>query len=183
MNNTEYQTNARDLFCLNPACCARGKRGENNSVSHGKKRPRFVCKTCGKACSIKAGTMYEGLRKPEWLITLVVNLIANGCTVQAVVRTFHLDERTVARWVERAGKHGEQVHEELIVRDASWICNMFKSMKSTSNATRRPHGWPWRSWCQVDFGWGVSSVRAVITNSLTDFYAWCVPVACRWWLF
>jgi hypothetical protein len=32
--------------------------------------------------------MYEGLRKPEELITLVVKLISNGCTVQAIVRTF-----------------------------------------------------------------------------------------------
>lgn len=60
--------------------------------------------------------MYEGLRKPEWLITLVVKLIANGCTVQAIVRTFELDERTVARWIERAGKHCQQVHEERIVQ-------------------------------------------------------------------
>jgi len=61
--------------------------------------------------------MYEGLRKPEWLITLVVKLISNGCTVQAIVRTFELDERTVARWVERAGKHCQQVHEELVVQE------------------------------------------------------------------
>jgi len=60
--------------------------------------------------------MYEGLRKPEELITLVVKLISNGCTVQAIVRTFELDERTVARWIERAGKHCQQVHEELIVQ-------------------------------------------------------------------
>ncbi|MGH2479041.1 MAG: IS1 family transposase [Ktedonobacteraceae bacterium] len=60
--------------------------------------------------------MYEGLRKPEELITLVVKLSSNGCTVQAIVRTFELDERTVARWIERAGKHCQQVHEELIVQ-------------------------------------------------------------------
>jgi hypothetical protein len=60
--------------------------------------------------------MYEGLRKPEWLIPLVVKLIANGCTVQAIVRTFELDERTVARWIERAGTHCKHIHEELIVQ-------------------------------------------------------------------
>lgn len=60
--------------------------------------------------------MYEGLRKPKELITLVMKLLANGCPVQAIVRTFELDERTVARWVERAGNHCEQVHSELIVQ-------------------------------------------------------------------
>src|SRR6476660_8530831 len=110
MKKTEEQTNARDLFCLNPACCARGKRGEGNIVRYGSKRPRYRCKTCGKTFERKTGTMYEGLRKPEELITLVVKLISNGCTVQAIVRTFELDERTVARWIERAGKHCQQVH-------------------------------------------------------------------------
>jgi transposase-like protein len=65
---------------------------------------------------MKAGTMYEGLRKPEELITLVLALLANGCPVQAIVRTFELDERTVARWLDRAGAHCEQVHQELIVQ-------------------------------------------------------------------
>jgi hypothetical protein len=60
--------------------------------------------------------MYEGLRSPEWQITMVVALLANGCPVQAIVRVFELDERTVARWMERAGKHCEQVHSELIVQ-------------------------------------------------------------------
>jgi hypothetical protein len=60
--------------------------------------------------------MYEGLRSPEWLITVVVALISYGCTVQAIVQAFGLDERTVARWIERAGKHCEHVHAELIVQ-------------------------------------------------------------------
>jgi hypothetical protein len=60
--------------------------------------------------------MYEGLRKPEELITLVVALLANGCPVQAIVRTFGLDERTVARWLDRAGAHCQQVHQALIVQ-------------------------------------------------------------------
>jgi transposase-like protein len=116
MNKKEEQTNARPLFCLNPACSARGKQGEGNIVRYGSKRPRYRCKTCGKTFEEKTGTMYEGLRKPEELITLVVKLLSNGCPVQAIVRTFELDERTVARWLERAGKHCEQVHSELIVQ-------------------------------------------------------------------
>jgi transposase-like protein len=117
MNKTEKQTNARDLFCLNPACSARGVRGEGNIVNYGSKRPRYRCKTCGKTLSVKAGTMYEGLRSPEWLITVVVTLMACGCPLQAIVAAFELDERTVARWVQRAGKHCEQVHDALIVQN------------------------------------------------------------------
>jgi hypothetical protein len=60
--------------------------------------------------------MYEGLRSPAWLITVVMALVSYGCPVQAIVHAFELDERTVARWIERAGKHCEQVHAELIVQ-------------------------------------------------------------------
>jgi hypothetical protein len=65
---------------------------------------------------MKAGTMYEGLRSPEWVITVVLILVSSGCPVQAIVRAFDLDERTIARWIERAGTHCEQVHAELIVQ-------------------------------------------------------------------
>ena len=116
MNKKEEPTNARPLFCLNPACSARGKQDDGNIVRYGSKRPRYRCNTCGKTFEEKAGTMYEGLRKPKELIVLVMKLLANGCPVQAIVRTFELDERTVARWIERAGKHCEQVHSELIVQ-------------------------------------------------------------------
>ena len=60
--------------------------------------------------------MYEGLRSPQWQITTVIALLSYGCPVQAIVQAFGLDERTVARWMERAGKHCEQVHSELIVQ-------------------------------------------------------------------
>lgn len=49
--------------------------------------------------------MFEGLRKPRALIVIVVTLLAYGCPVQAVVHTFGLNERTVAEWRDRAGKH------------------------------------------------------------------------------
>jgi transposase len=58
--------------------------------------------------------MDEGLRSPEWQVTGVIALLSSGCPVQAIVQAFGLDERTVARWIERAGKHGEHVQSELI---------------------------------------------------------------------
>jgi hypothetical protein len=58
--------------------------------------------------------MLEGLRKPTELIVIVVTLLAYGCPIQAIVHAFGLDERTVASWRDRAGKHCEQVHHALI---------------------------------------------------------------------
>jgi hypothetical protein len=36
---------------------------------------------------------------------LVIILLAYGCPVQAVVKAFELDERTVRDWHGRAGEH------------------------------------------------------------------------------
>ncbi len=96
---------ASQVFCPNLDGMARGKIGEGNIISHGKKRARYRCKTCGKTFSAQAGTMFEGLRKPKALIVIVVTLLAYGCLIQVIVQAFGLDERTVANWRDRAGKH------------------------------------------------------------------------------
>src|SRR6266513_3677426 len=58
--------------------------------------------------------MFEGLRKPEELIVLVVTLLCYGCPVQAIVHAFGLDERTVAAWRDRAGVHCQNVHQAIV---------------------------------------------------------------------
>jgi transposase-like protein len=40
--------NASQVFCPNLECKTRGQVGQGNSVIHGRKRPRYRCKTCGK---------------------------------------------------------------------------------------------------------------------------------------
>lgn len=60
--------------------------------------------------------MFAGLRKPEELIVQVVTLLAYGCPAQAIVHAFELDERTVARWQQRAGAHCQAVHEDQVVQ-------------------------------------------------------------------
>ena len=101
-------------FCPNMACTSRGQSGQGNIVSHGTKRPRYKCKTCGKTFSARVGTALEGIRKPEELFVTVVLLLAYGCPIQAIVHAFGLDERTVACWQQRAGKHCESVHKEKV---------------------------------------------------------------------
>jgi IS1 family transposase len=58
--------------------------------------------------------MFEGLRKPVELIIIVVTLLTYGCPVQAIVHAFGLDERTVAAWRDRAGRHCQQVHQQIV---------------------------------------------------------------------
>src|SRR5258708_18134017 len=59
--------------------------------------------------------MLVGLRKPEELIVIVVTLLAYGCPVEAIVHALEVDERTVARWQERAGRHCQKLHEDQVM--------------------------------------------------------------------
>lgn len=58
--------------------------------------------------------MFEGLRKPVELIMIVVTLLSYGCPIQAIVHAYGLDERTVADWRDRAGRHCQGVHQSLV---------------------------------------------------------------------
>ena len=58
--------------------------------------------------------MMEGLRTSSELVMIVVILLAYGCPRQAIVHAYGLDERTVADWQQRAGKHCQQVHQALV---------------------------------------------------------------------
>ena len=101
-------------FCLNNACPARGKVGQNNIVIHSRKETRYKCKICGKTFTETAGTPFYRLRYPVELVVIVATLIAHGCPVQAIVAAYSLDERTVMDWQERSGKHCQQVHQHLV---------------------------------------------------------------------
>jgi hypothetical protein len=59
-------------------------------------------------------TPFYRLHMPAELTVLVLTLLSHGCPTQAIVAAFGLDERTVARWLARAGRHGQRVHEHLV---------------------------------------------------------------------
>ena len=61
---------------------------------------------------------HVGRAKPTDLIVMVVTLLAFGCPFQAIAHAYGLDERTVARWRDRAGTHCKQVHHALIEQEA-----------------------------------------------------------------
>ena len=114
MQTSPEPMDASKQCCPNSACSARGKLGANTISIHGRKRPRYKCHLCGKTFSARGGTVVEGLRTAEEVVMKVIILLAYGCPTQAIVHAFRVDERTVADWQRRAGKHCQQVHEALV---------------------------------------------------------------------
>lgn len=101
-------------FCHNLACPARGQVGRGNIGVHSQVEQRYVCRTCGRSFAASRGTAYYRLHTAAETVTVVLTLLSHGCPVQAIVAAFGLDERTVAHWLERAGRHCQQVHQHLV---------------------------------------------------------------------
>ncbi len=106
--------NPQELFCPNLDCPARGKAGKGNIHPHSLKDKRCICEVCRQTFTTTTGTIFYRLRSDPQLVMWVVVLLAYGCPIQAVVKAFGLDERTVCDWHQRAGKHCQQVHEHLV---------------------------------------------------------------------
>ena len=105
----------QDQFCHNPDCPARGQRGCGNIRVHSRKERRFRCTTCGRTFAATHDTPLYRLKRPTALVTLVVTPLCHGCPPQAIVAAFGLDERTVAAWRDRAGRHGQRFHEHHVL--------------------------------------------------------------------
>jgi transposase-like protein len=106
--------NPQPLFCANDACASRGCIKQGNLVLHDSLQSRYKCKTCGKTFTARKGTLLYRLQTKEAIVLLVLTLLAYGCPLQAIVRAFGMDERTVARWQKKAGAHCQRLHEHLV---------------------------------------------------------------------
>lgn len=81
---------------------------------HSQKERRYKCHNCGKTFSDSYGTPFYDLKTPQWVVSLVLTLMAYGCPLPAIVAAFELDERTVSDWQEKAGIHAKGVQEALV---------------------------------------------------------------------
>jgi transposase-like protein len=106
--------NPQELFCPEIECPARGQVGKGNIHVHSLKDKRCLCDVCGKTFTTTAGTIFYRLRTNPVTVMIVLTLLAYGCPVQAIVKAFGFDERTVRDWQQRAGRHCQQVHEHLV---------------------------------------------------------------------
>jgi transposase-like protein len=95
-------------------CPARGQVGKGNIHTHSLKDKRCICDVCEQTFATTRGTIFYRLRSDPRLVMWVIVLLAYGCPVQAIVKAFGLDERTVCDWHKRAGQHCQQVHEHLV---------------------------------------------------------------------
>ncbi len=108
--------NPQAVFCPNIACPARGQSGKGNIQIHSQQEKRYRCQVCAHTFTATKGTLFYRLRTNAETVLLVIALLAYGCPVQAVVKAFGLDERTVRDWWQRAGQHCQAMHAQTVGR-------------------------------------------------------------------
>lgn len=124
---------------LNPALMVCPHCNEEERIwIHSKKERRFKCCACDRTFAESRGTILFNRRYPNWVILLVLSLLASGCPVQAIVFAFKINEQTVANWQLAAGQHAEQVQAEKVCSgqlegeqiqsDEMWVKTQFGPM-------------------------------------------------------
>jgi transposase-like protein len=95
--------------CPNPDCGASDRVGIHSLIER-----RYKCHACRKTFVETRGTPLYGLKRPLWMVLLVLALLAGGCPIPAIVFAFGLDERTVADGQRKAGAHAKAIQEHVV---------------------------------------------------------------------
>ncbi len=97
------------VVCPKPECSASGRIGV-----HSYTKRQYICHGCKKTFAETTGTLLYDLKRPAWLVVLVLTLLAHGCPFQAIVMAFGIDERTIADWQFKAGQHARQIQQHVV---------------------------------------------------------------------
>ena len=102
---------------------------------HSQQERRFKCATCKKTFAESRGTPLFNMRYPNWVVIMVLSLLASGCPVQAIVFALSINEQTIANWQRLAGEHAKIVQKtkvctgqlcaEQIQTDELWVKTQF----------------------------------------------------------
>ena len=162
--------NPRELFCPNIECPARGQKDKGNIHVHSQQEKRCLCDVCGQTFATTKGTIFYRLRTNPQIVMWVLVLLAYGCPIQAIVKAFLLDERTVRDWQKRAGQHCQQVHEHLVENSQHDL----EQVQADEIKAKTQHGTLWMAFAiwvptRLWMGGVVSSTRDMdLIQSLAD---------------
>jgi len=123
MEDPQQPVNASEdlnLFCCqNRKCIAFGCRGGGNLVVRDRigklKQTRLLCcKTCGKRFVETKGTVFYRAHKPREKVISILRHVQEGCGMRQTGRLEHVKEDTVIHYAKLAGRHADQLHQQLV---------------------------------------------------------------------
>jgi transposase-like protein len=107
------------LYCPNPECVLFGQveacKLERHAYYGADRKVLYLCRGCRKTFSETRGTFFFGLRTPREKVLTALSMIAEGGGIRATGRAMGVDKDTIQSWVDRAGRHTEEVSAYLTV--------------------------------------------------------------------
>ncbi len=108
-----------EYCCQTSSCADYGKQGLENlswcGWSGHKKIIRMIrCRTCKKSFSMRKGTPFFGCRLSPQKALSVLEHVSDGCGVRQTARLAKVGRGTVARYIKKAGKHAQALHDQLV---------------------------------------------------------------------
>ena len=82
-----------------------GVRGATDDIQ------RLLCQACGNRFSVRRDTALRDLKTEPERIELAMNLAAEGVSDAVIARALGHCEETIARWLERSGRHASLLHD------------------------------------------------------------------------
>lgn len=108
---------SKKAVCPHSGCANYGSAEQVIKAGKDKRgRQRFLCKSCGQGFSATKGTLFYRLRKSKKDFLEALAMLAERNSMAAVARIKEVKEETVARWVEKVGRHAQEV-EATLLRD------------------------------------------------------------------
>jgi transposase-like protein len=113
------------LCCQNQTCSTYGQRGAGNLSAYGftdKRKTiwRLRCSVCKACFSERKGTVLYQSKLPQDKAILVLRHIHEGCGVRQTARLTGVGKNTSNRLILKAGKHAQQLHDELVAFSPSY---------------------------------------------------------------
>ncbi len=108
----------KSFCCQNPECPTYGQRGGDNlrvCFRYGPQQTRMLaCRTCQQRFSERKGTALFHCKLPQDKALAVFHHLQESCGILQTSRLVGVNKNTVVRLAAVAGKHAQQVHEELV---------------------------------------------------------------------
>jgi transposase-like protein len=108
-----------DVYCANPDCALFGQVATRQLERHAYCGPQrtvhYLCRACGKTFTETKGTFFYRLRTPRHKVLQALAMVAEQGGIRATGRAMGVDKDTIQRWVDRAGRHVQEVSAYLIV--------------------------------------------------------------------
>jgi len=112
------RVNTEGFACPNPQCQYFGTTDALfhalvGDGKHGKAEPiqTFRCQACRTTFTSRRTTPLYRLKTPSQQVAVVLSALAEGLDPSAAERVFGSCQATITRWLTRAGRHAELMHE------------------------------------------------------------------------